>query len=105
MTGFFILAALSALFFLLVCGDVTPVQVFNVTMRSDTRAMTLCEHGLCRLILQQAFFVGLPMVLLAPTKFALSFTVGSLCFMLAFAVSRGTHTNITLRAHCVASVN
>ena len=32
-------------------------------------------------------FVGLPMVLLAPAKFALSFTVGSICFMLAFAVS------------------
>lgn len=36
-----------------------------------------------------AFFVGLPMVVLAPTKFALSFTLGSICFMLSFAVLEG----------------
>ena len=42
-----------------------------------------------------AFFVGLPMVLLAPAKFALSFTVGSLCFMLAFAVLEGPATYFT----------
>jgi hypothetical protein len=52
MTGFFILAGLSGVFFLL------------------------------------AFFVGLPMVLLAPSKFALSFTVASILFMVAFAVSQ-----------------
>jgi hypothetical protein len=36
-----------------------------------------------------AFFVGLPMVVLAPAKFALSFTIGSLSFMAAFAVLEG----------------
>lgn len=36
-----------------------------------------------------AFFIGLPMVVLAPSKFALSFTLGSICFMFSFAVLEG----------------
>jgi len=36
-----------------------------------------------------AFFVGLPMVVFAPAKFAFSFTLGSICFMVSFAVLEG----------------
>ena len=36
-----------------------------------------------------AFFIGLPMVVLAPTKFAISFTLGSISFMLSFAILEG----------------
>eukprot|EP00501_MAST-03F_sp_TOSAG23-6_P002675 GSMAST32.ASY1.ANO1.2822.1 assembled CDS len=36
-----------------------------------------------------AFAVGLPMVILSPAKFALSFTLGSLSFMSAFAMLEG----------------
>jgi ABC-type amino acid transport system permease subunit len=36
-----------------------------------------------------AFFVGLPALLLRPHKFALCFTLGSLCFMASFALLRG----------------
>jgi ABC-type amino acid transport system permease subunit len=36
-----------------------------------------------------AFFVGLPVVVIRPHKFALCFTLGSLCFMGSFAMLRG----------------
>jgi ABC-type amino acid transport system permease subunit len=36
-----------------------------------------------------AFFVGLPVVVIRPHKFALCFTLGSLCFMASFAMLRG----------------
>ena len=36
-----------------------------------------------------AFLIGLPMVVLAPTKFAISFTLGSISFMLSFAILEG----------------
>jgi hypothetical protein len=36
-----------------------------------------------------AFVIGLPMVVLAPTKFAISFTLGSISFMLSFAILEG----------------
>ena len=40
-----------------------------------------------------AFFVGLPLVILAPSKFALSFSCGSLTFMAAFAFLEGPWTH------------
>ena len=36
-----------------------------------------------------AFVIGLPMVVLSPTKFAISFTLGSISFMLSFAILEG----------------
>ena len=39
-----------------------------------------------------ALFVFLPLILFAPSKFALSFTMGSICFMAAFAAFRGPRT-------------
>jgi hypothetical protein len=36
-----------------------------------------------------AFFIGLPLVLLSPGKFGMSFTLGSLLFMGAFAIMEG----------------
>jgi len=36
-----------------------------------------------------AFFVGLPMVTVRPQKFALSFTSGSIAFMLSFSILKG----------------
>jgi hypothetical protein len=41
-----------------------------------------------------ALFVFLPLILFSPSKFALSFTMGSLCFMGAFAAFRGPRTFI-----------
>lgn len=41
-----------------------------------------------------AIFVFLPMVLLVPTKFALSFTLGSLMFMTAFAILNGPRSTL-----------
>mmetsp|Transcript_19601 Transcript_19601/g.28634 ORF Transcript_19601/g.28634 Transcript_19601/m.28634 type:complete len:216 (-) Transcript_19601:319-966(-) len=40
------------------------------------------------------FFVGLPMILARPQKFALSFTCGSLTFMGSFAILRGPKAHI-----------
>eukprot|EP00611_Tribonema_gayanum_P032146 TRINITY_DN9479_c0_g2_i2.p1 TRINITY_DN9479_c0_g2~~TRINITY_DN9479_c0_g2_i2.p1 ORF type:complete len:240 (-),score=27.18 TRINITY_DN9479_c0_g2_i2:222-941(-) len=43
-----------------------------------------------------AFFVGLPVVVLRPHKFALCFTLGSLCFMASFAMLRGPSEHIAM---------
>ena len=41
-----------------------------------------------------ALFVFLPMIIFAPSKFAMAFTMGSCCFMAAFAAFRGPNTFI-----------
>ncbi|KAI1298876.1 protein transport protein sft2 [Mortierella claussenii] len=41
-----------------------------------------------------AFFVGLPLLLLKPSKFATSFTLGSILLMCSFALLRGPVTHI-----------
>ncbi|KAG0354956.1 hypothetical protein BG005_006080 [Podila minutissima] len=41
-----------------------------------------------------AFFVGLPMVAFRPSKFAVSFTFGSLLWMASFAILRGPMTHL-----------
>ncbi|CAM9156929.1 unnamed protein product [Phaeothamnion confervicola] len=46
-----------------------------------------------------AFFIGLPTLVLRPAKFALTFTCGSLCFMISFAMLKGPSTHI--RSMCI----
>ncbi|KAF9209018.1 protein transport protein sft2 [Haplosporangium sp. Z 27] len=41
-----------------------------------------------------AFFVGLPLLLLKPSKFATSFTLGSILLMASFALLRGPMTHL-----------
>lgn len=41
-----------------------------------------------------AFFIGLPVIVLRPQKFALCFTMGSLLFMSSFALLRGPTAHI-----------
>ena len=45
--------------------------------------------GLGGFFLLFAFFVALPLIVIAPSKFATSFTVGSLCIMGSFGALRG----------------
>eukprot|EP00953_Heterococcus_sp_UTEX-ZZ885_P023772 13055-Heterococcus_DN1.PRE.2 len=44
----------------------------------------------------RSFFVGLPVVVIRPHKFALCFTLGSLCFMGSFAMLRGPSEHMKL---------
>ena len=46
-------------------------------------------------LMMLAIFVFLPMILFVPSKFALSFTLGSLMFLFAFAILRGPKTFVT----------
>ena len=41
-----------------------------------------------------AFVIGLPVILIRPAKFAISFTVGSLLYMTAFAMLRGPQAHL-----------
>lgn len=47
------------------------------------------------LLLGMALFVFLPMALMFPGKFAMCFTVGSICFMVGFAMLRGPRSMAT----------
>ena len=58
-------------------GSLTILQVFCALL------------FLSALFFALAFFVGLPTITVRPQKFALSFTMGSVMFMLSFAVLKG----------------
>mmetsp|Transcript_33528 Transcript_33528/g.107104 ORF Transcript_33528/g.107104 Transcript_33528/m.107104 type:complete len:235 (-) Transcript_33528:3414-4118(-) len=67
------------------------------TVEASKRLRTfLAWQGVSCFFFGLAMFVGLPVVVVRPQKFAFSFTLGSLAFMASFAALRGTKAHLRL---------
>ncbi|KAG0029533.1 hypothetical protein BGZ81_003640 [Podila clonocystis] len=76
-------------------GSQQPVEEswLDLTWFQRMTGFVICLAGglACFMI---AFFIGFPMFVLRPSKFAVSFTLGSLLWMASFAILRGPRTHL-----------
>lgn len=70
-----------------------PPELFGLSYQTRFKGF-VATVMLASFFMFMAFFIGLPVIVIRPQKFALCFTLGSLLFMSSFALLRGPTAHI-----------